>query len=614
MGLLGLLSLLATRPASAAPPAPSAAPEASSAVAPDASAAPASAGPAKIPGWNSVDAFQEASAGLASDMAGKLDECITHDKKSLTLEEQPRTRLHLASCESRDGKLLEGLRDAQKALEDGIKKRDEGVMKAARDRVTKILPLIPHVTFQPPPAVDDLVVSFDDRPVPGDSLTKKFSIDPGRHTVHAEGTQNGIPLAFDQEYTIREGELLSVLVTLKSQAPEYLSSGQLRCMLAAKNQEDVMKCLPQNKKNLVIRAGTGISGYADTNHVFVYTPEINGNVSSPTQGWNVGGSFILDVVSAASPDIVSEASPPYHEQRYAGSINGAYKPGKYGVSAFANYSHEPDYISKGAGAAVTGDFDDKLISPRIGVGYRHDDIGRGPDNFISSLDVTSRDAGVTFVLSPTSLVLVSTTLELERGDQSKPYRYIPVFAPDIAARIPNGATVDLVNQFRLPIRPLEQLPTERDRYAFGARYVKRLGQTTIRLEERFYHVTWQINATTTDARWIFDLSRYLRVWPHARVNAQTAANFYQLAYSANLDPTTGAIQLLTYRSDDRELGELVTFTGGGGTHIALSGPESKAQFGVSLQGDVMFTKYFEALFVTQRTAVYGSLMFDLELD
>jgi hypothetical protein len=28
----------------------------------------------------------------------------------------------------------------------------------------------------------------------------------------------------------------------------------------------------------------------------------------------------------------------------------------------------------------------------------------------------------------------------------------------------------------------------------------------------------------------------------------------------------------------------------------------------------MFTKYFEALFVTQRTAVYGSLMFDLELD
>lgn len=571
---------------------------------------------AKIPGWTSVEAFQEASAALAADLAGKIEQCIEHNKRSLEMEEQPRTRLHLASCEARIGKLLDALRDAQKALEVGIKKNDQGVMKAARERVQKILPRIPHVTFTPPSGVDDLVVTFDDRPVPAEALTKKFSIDPGHHTVHAEGTQGGIPLVFDHEYSVREAELLTVTITLKSQAPEYLTPGQLRCMLGAKNQEDVIKCLPQNKKNLVIKAGLGVSGYSDTNHVFVYSPEVNGSVASPTAGWNVGGSFLIDVVSAASPDIVSEASPPFKETRYAGTLYGGYKPGKFGVTGFGNVSREPDYLSMSAGAAVTGDFRDKLITPRLGVSYRHDTIGRGGtsfDVFSHSFNTTDVEAGATFILSPTSLILVSTTVELERGDQSKPYRYIPMFDPvGVAPRIPAGATVDLVNRFRLPLRPLEQLPTERNRYALGARFVKRLGQTTLRLEERVYNDTWNIKASTTDLRYVMDLSRYFRVWPHFRFHGQTAANFYQLAYSAQIDQNGIALPL--YRSSDRELSPLVTITAGGGTHIALTGPDAKTQFGVSIQGDVMYTRFFNALFVTQRTAVYGSLLFDAEFD
>ena len=224
------------------------------------------------------------------------------------------------------------------------------------------------------------------------------------------------------------------------------------------------------------------------------------------------------------------------------------------------------------------------------------------------------EAGVTFILSKTSLLLVSATLETERGDQSKPYRYVPMFDPvSIAPLVPVGATVDLVNRTRLPIRPLEQLPTERDRYAIGARYVKRLGSSTLRLEERLYRDTWDIKATSTDARYVIDLSRYFRVWPHGRLHAQTGSNFYQLAYSAQVQQD-GSIVLPTYRSNDRELSPLITVTGGGGTRIALSSPESKTQYGISLQGDVMYTRFFNALFVTQRTAVYGSLMFDAEFD
>jgi hypothetical protein len=58
----------------------------------------------------------------------------------------------------------------------------------------------------------------------------------------------------------------------------------------------------------------------------------------------------------------------------------------------------------------------------------------------------------------------------------------------------------------------------------------------------------------------------------------------------------------------------VAVTGGGGTHVYLSPLDAKTQYGLSIQADVMFTKYFDALFITQRTAVYGSLGFDVEFE
>jgi hypothetical protein len=580
-------------------------------------AAPAPGGgaaPARIPGWNNPEAFQHASAGLAADMAGKLDECLDEDKKSLELEEQPRTRLHLSSCEARSEHLLDALQDAQKALEDGIKKRDAAVTKIARERVEQLLRRIPHVTFTIPQGVDNLVVTFDERPVPINALTRRFSIDPGDHAVHAEGTQNGIPLALDEKYTVGEGQLLTVPLILKSQAPEYLTPGQLKCMLGAKSQDDVLKCLPQKTKPLVVKAGTQVSAYSDTNHVYVISPELDANVLSPTQGWNVGGNFLVDVISAASPDIVSEASPPYTEQRYAGGLNGGYKYKIYTAQAQGNYSQEPDYISRGGGLSLQADLNDKLITPRLGGNFNHDSIGRGPNNFISTLDTTEIEAGVTLVLSPTSLLLISATAQFERGDQSKPYRYVPMFDPTLVAPyIKPGESVDIVNEVRLPVRPVEQLPTSRDRYALGARFAHRFGEATLRLEQRLYVDSWALKATTTDARYVLDLGRHLELWPHLRFNAQTGANFYQLAYSAAVDGN-GNLVVPLYRTTDRELSPLVSATGGGGAHYLLSSPEAKTIFGISFQADAMFTKYFNALFITQRTAGYATLGFDGEFD
>jgi Protein of unknown function (DUF3570) len=583
---------------------------------PPAEAAPAA--PARtIAGWASAEAFELASAAVAADQVGRLDECISKNRASLKLEERPRTRLHLASCETRSGKLIDALGDSQKALSFAIERRDAPVMRAARDRTTDLLARIPHVTFIPPQGASEVIVTFDERPVPVESLSKKFSIDPGKHSVHAEGIVNNIPLTFDKEYVVREAELLTVQIALSSPPPAYLTGGQLKCMLTAKTQDEVVKCLPQEHKNLVVKAGFDFGGYGDTTNVTVFTPSINGTVSSPTAGWNIGATYLVDIVTAASPDIVSEASPPFHEVRNAGTLTGGYKPGNYGVQGTANVSREPDYLSAGGGIAVTADLDDKRVTPRLAYDYTHNIIGRSTTPFSvyhQDFDVTELEGSATVVLSPTSLVLVGATVDFERGDQSKPYRYVPMFKPQTAERIPAGADFDLVNGVRLPFRPLEQLPTSRNRYALGARFAHRFSSSTLRIEQRLYYDTWQQAATTTDLRYIMDLSRTLRVWPHFRFNAQNGADFYKLAYGATYDPTNNQISIPLYRTDNRELSPLVTGTAGGGAHFSFSRPEAKTQYGMSVQGDVAYTQFFDALFVLNRTAIFGSVGFDAEFD
>jgi len=579
--------------------------------------APSGAG-SRIPGWVSPEAFQEASAGLAADTAGKLDECIKHDKASLELEDQPRTRLHLASCQSRSGKLLDALGDAHKALQAGIKKRDALVIEAARRRIKDLIPKIPHVTFVAPSGVENLSVSFDDRDVPNDALTKKFSIDPGEHTVKAGGVVNNIEMSFEKTFQVKPGELLTVQLELRPPltSKSVVTPGQIACMMKATTQEEVQKCLPQSEKGLVVRASSDLSAYSDSVAVQVLSPRINGSLTSPTQGWNVGVNYLIDVFTAASPDIVSYASPRYKETRHAVALSGGYKPGLYGVTAGANMSREPDYLSLSANVAFTADLRDKLVTPRLAFSYSHDTIGfKSLDPpYLRPFDTLGIDAGVTLVMSPTVVLILNLTAQLERGDQSKPYRFVPFFDEAVAARVPRAASINLVNDNRLSVRANEQLPTKKDRFALGVRLAKRFASSTLRIEERLYFDNWGTKASTTDARLVFDVGRRLRVWPHLRIHAQTGVSFYQLAYVAAVDPGTGAIALPLYRTGDRELSPLVTATGGGGMRWGLTAPESKTQWALVIQSDVMLSYYFNLLFLSSRTALYGSLGVEAEFE
>lgn len=562
--------------------------------------------------WVNKQAYELAKAAVAAEAAGNFTECIEKDKAALTQEENLRARMHLALCESKNGKIVDALRDNSKALESARAKNDAAAAKLIAERVQELLPRLAHVKFEAPKDATGLKIVFDDRPIPPERAGESFTIDPGTHGVKAEGVLRGVRVQYDDKVEVKEGETATVKITLK---PAALTQGQLECMVAAKTQEEIQACLPQDKKPLVVHAGLDVSGYTDSMSVHVLTPGVRGSVNSPTGGWNVGASYLVDVLSAASPDVVATASRRFHDVRHAASATGGYKPGNYGGQVFGAYSQERDYISRTVGGTFVADVMDKQLTPQLGYSFSWDTIGRTGtdyDVFGKPFNTHTLSAGTTVILSPISLLVVGATVGLESGDQSKPYRYISLFAPGVS--VPAGASPEEVNQNRLPTKPLEQLPLSRQRYSIAGRYILRMRQSaTLRVEERLYTDSWGTKGSTTDFRYLMDLSSRLRVWPHVHLHGQTGADFYNRVYGATLN-SDGSATIPAFRSSDRELSPMIGITLGGGTRYALTEPSAKIQLGVFASVDALYNQYFNSLFVQNRLAGYGTVGIEADFE
>lgn len=360
--------------------------------------------------------------------------------------------------------------------------------------------------------------------------------------------------------------------------------------------------------NLTGTVGSEIAEYADTDHVFVFTPSIAGAVSNPTAGWSVNAGYLVDAVSAASVDIVSTASRRWEEVRQEGSLAGSYHPGNLGVGANAIVSSEPDYLSLNAGASVTQDLLNKNLTWLFSYEYGHDVSGRTGTPFSvfsHEIDHHSLKAGVTLLLDHATIVSFVADVIFDIGDESKPYRYIPLFAPGVY--VPVGASVADVTSLRVSERPLEQLPLSRQRFATSGRLAHRFRSSTVRVDERLYVDTWGMKATTTDARYLFDLGRF-EVGPHLRIHGQSPVDFWQRAYVMGPGFTYPAL-----RTGDRELGPLLTATGGGSLQVALGSKAAPRAWVIGIDLNGMWTQYFDDLYITQRWSFVGGVSLEAAL-
>jgi hypothetical protein len=365
----------------------------------------------------------------------------------------------------------------------------------------------------------------------------------------------------------------------------------------------------------VLRASFEGSGYHDTDHVNVVTPTLGLTIADPVAGWSVGGSYLLDAVSAASVDIVSSATARWKELRHVGAGNIHYKPHDFGVDIGGGISREPDYLAIGVGGTLSWDLFDKNVTAVVGYSYGDELAGRAGTPFSvfgRRLLKTGLRAGVTVIVDPaTTLDLLSEGV-FERGDQAKPYRFVPLFEADAGARLPAGASVEEVNAARLSSRPAERLPLARNRLAITSRLAHRFSGSALHLEERLYNDDWGLRASTTDLRHVLDFGRGFFIWPHLRAHFQAPVSFWQRAYVATVAPD-GAVGIPGLRTGDRELGPLRSFTAGGGLRFKFSS-DQHTSWSFTVQGDAVITQYQDALFITRRTALFGALGLEAEMD
>jgi hypothetical protein len=566
-------------------------------------------------GWRSAEAYFFFTEAGAAEAERTWAECAGNAQASLALENRVQTRFLAASCEERAGLWLEALGDYRIVAETGGRAGRNDLARSAKERVAEIEQKIPKIVLRKPARASDLAVKMNGVPVPDEQLGGEIWVNPGERAIAATGKIDGASLVFEDVVTVPEGRTVTVEIKLVPRSVVDQDKATIKCLSGAKTREEMAKCVGGGSltTGLDLRIGTELSGYHDSEHVDVVTPAIFVSAESPTAGWGVGASLLVDVVTAASSDIVSTASPRWTEVRYVPALRGHKKLGEVDASLKANLSVEPDYLATSVGAGASMDLAQKTITPSIGYELSYDVSGRAGTSFDAFSRTISRhglDLACTFVLDKATFLGLSGTAVLESGDGSKPYRYVPLFAPDVAARVQPGQSIESVNLARTPDRALEQLPLDRQRWALSGRVAHRFSSTTLRAEERLYVDSWGLKATTTDASYFVDLTNRVRVWPHLRFHAQSGADFWRLAYASKLTPSgDGSVPAL--RTGDRELGPLWNLTLGAGTALTFG---EKNDISLSVTGDFVYSRFLEHLFILQRFAYFGATTLEVELE
>jgi hypothetical protein len=355
---------------------------------------------------------------------------------------------------------------------------------------------------------------------------------------------------------------------------------------------------------LDVRASSEVGAYSDTDHVAVLTPSISGHVGDSAAGWSVDGWYLVDVISAASVDIVSTASRRWTEVRQAGDARAAFKPRDLGVSVEGSVSSEPDYLAFAGGGYVTKDLDDRNLSLVLGYGYGHDTIGRTGTPFSiysHAFDHHTMSAGLTRLIDRRTVLAIATDVTIASGDSSKPYRYIPLFSPEVAPTVQAGATVQEVSRLRSPETVLERLPLSRDRFGVTARLARRTPRGTIRIESSIYDDSWGIKAFTADGRDLVDVGDRFSLGPHVRYYVQSSATFWKLAYVTNGDSVPA------FRTGDRELGPLINLTLGVRAKWDVGPASSPDEWSLVATFDTTYTRFLDDLYITERVSALGAL-------
>lgn len=550
---------------------------------------------------------ESAREGAAQLASGNWSDCMGTLIGAMGDSEFAEGKLALARCEEAGSLLLEAIRDATRAAEMARQEANPTLEAQAKELLEKLSDETPRIVVVVPASIDGAEIKIDGEKFSRDEATKGIPRNPGKATVEVVGKKAGYPFSFKTQETVERGEKITVDV---SQASGSQNSAVQQCLANAKTADEVALCLETGGKGrgLTFRGALEVSSYNDTLHVDALSPAVKLGFENPAQGWLIGGSAMVDVVSAASPDIVATASRRFDQARFAGTLGGDVKVDVVRLGAKTAVSYENDYTGRSFGVVLAADVFDKRVTPSVAYTLGYDTLGvAGDSTFESDIFVHTVDVGASAVLSTTTVMVGAGTFAAESGDQSKPYRHVPFFTSDVAPDVPRGATPEAVAAARLPVAAKDRLPDSRLRGAVAAGIRQRFDESTLRVDERFYLDDWGLLASTTEARYLHDLTDSTRLGPHARFHIQSGVDFWQRAYVASAGgfPLT----LPEYRTGDREMGPLFNLALGGSFRQKVSDT-----FALGLNIDGLYSQFLDHIYVFDRWGLFTASTLELVLE
>jgi hypothetical protein len=338
--------------------------------------------------------------------------------------------------------------------------------------------------------------------------------------------------------------------------------------------------------------------------VLVVSSELSAERALDDAGSKVAASAIVDVVSAASVDVVAQASQSFSEVRWEANLSGAYAIGDTVPSINYRGSVEPDYVSHGFGLGALTRLGgaDTVASAHYQVTF--DTVGRSGtpfDTYSRALTIHSADLGVTQNLSTKSVLRAVFSLTVERGYQEKPYRFVPLFdAAGLARAGADGAELGLgtFDRYRLASRPPEEVPELRVRPALGLRWLYYLEaiDSSLRADYRFYFDDWGIVANTAELELEHPLDDVWTIALVSRGYTQTKASFYRSVYVVERPYEVPGL-----RTVDRKLAPYDALSGGARIELATDDPAIVAYF----EATATYSVFHEYIYLDDLIALIG---------
>ncbi len=252
---------------------------------------------------------------------------------------------------------------------------------------------------------------------------------------------------------------------------------------------------------------------------------------------SVVGNYYVDMVSSASIDVVTTASP-YTEERTQWSLGMDYLRGNTTMRVNYVSSEESDYDAETVSFSVSQDMFGDLTTLTLGYALGDDLVRRSDDpTFERNLDKQTYSIGLTQILTKNLISTLNFETVTDEGFLNNPYRSVRY--------------ADLGSALGYSFEP-ELYPNTRTSNALGlrARYFLAY-RAAIEGEYRFFTDTWGIEGHTAALMYIQPWGDFVFSGKF-RYHTQTGADFYSDLFSRS--------EATNFRARDKELSSLQSYT------------------------------------------------------